>query len=215
MQQNLQQECFNDAPRTVSVYASLLLLAGQGTALAAPALSSNLTSLSRDRTIQVAQSLPASLSHIATRRVRSDLASRLNVSPESLQVIEVTQQISDISVAKLRASFLIYPLGSELVPDGREGEAGFQLNQQSSHYAPFHVAISVPSSLAGIKQIGDRAGWRVFPTNRDGLFDVIEFWVENRLMLELLTPTMVPKYLQTLDPETLPALIEQMFLVDA
>ncbi len=109
----------------------------------------------------------------------------------------------------------IYPLGSELVPDGREGEAGFQLNQQPSHYAPFHAAISVPSSLAEIKRIGDRAGWRVFPTNRDGLFDVIEFWVENRLMLELLTPTMVPKYLQTLNPETLPALIEQMSMVDA
>lgn len=60
---------FYDAPRTVSVYASLLLLAGSDAALAAPALSSNLTSLSRDRTTQVAQSLPAS-SHIATRRVR-------------------------------------------------------------------------------------------------------------------------------------------------
>ena len=108
----------------------------------------------------------------------------------------------------------IYPRGSELVPDGREGEAGFQLNQQPSHYAPFHVAISVPSSLEEIKQIGDRAGWRVFPTNREGLFDVIEFWVENRLMLELLTPAMAAKYLQALNPETLPALIEQMSLVN-
>ncbi len=109
----------------------------------------------------------------------------------------------------------LYPLGSELIPDGREGEAGFQLNPQSSHYAPFHAAISVPSSLEEIQQIGDRAGWRVFPTSREGLFDVIEFWVENRLMLELLTPTMAPKYLQALNPETLPALIEQMSLVSA
>ena len=71
--------------RTISIYASLLLLAGQGAALAAPspALSSS---------SQIAQSLPTSLSRLATRRVRSDLASRLNVSPESLQTIEVTPQ---------------------------------------------------------------------------------------------------------------------------
>ncbi len=79
-------------PRSISVYASLLLLAGSGAALAAPALSSNLISFARDRTTtQVAQS-PSASSHIATRRVRNDLASRLNVSPKSLQVIEVIQQ---------------------------------------------------------------------------------------------------------------------------
>lgn len=109
----------------------------------------------------------------------------------------------------------LYPSGSELIPDAHEGESGFQLTQQSSHYAPFHAAISVPSSLEEIERIGDRAGWRVFLASREGLFDVIEFWVENRLMLELLTPTMAQKYLQTLNPETLPALIEQMSLVNA
>ena len=71
--------------RTVGLYASLLLLAGQGTALTAPAAS-----LSAPAS-QIAQSLPTS-SRLATRRVRSDLASRLNVSPESLQIVEVTQQ---------------------------------------------------------------------------------------------------------------------------
>lgn len=72
--------------RTVSIYASLLLLAGQGAALAAP--SASLSSPAS----QIAQSLPTSLSRRATRRVREDLAGRLNVSPEGLQIVEVTQQ---------------------------------------------------------------------------------------------------------------------------
>ena len=72
--------------RPVSLYASLLLLAGQGAALAAPSASLSFP------VSQIAQSLPTSLSRLATRRVREDLASRLNVSPESLQIVEVTQQ---------------------------------------------------------------------------------------------------------------------------
>ena len=109
----------------------------------------------------------------------------------------------------------LYPLGSELIPNAWEGEAGFQINQQFSHYTPFHAAISVAISLEEIERIGTREGWRVFSASRDGLFDVIEFWVENRLMLEFLTPAMAHKYLQALDPDTLPALINQLTLVDA
>jgi hypothetical protein len=92
-------------------------------------------------------------------------------------------------------------LGSELIPDAYEGQAGFQLNQQPSRYTPVHAAISVPISLEEIERIGTREGWRVFPCNRDGLFDVVEFWVENRLMLELLTPAIAPTYLRVFHPD--------------
>jgi hypothetical protein len=95
----------------------------------------------------------------------------------------------------------LYPLGSELIPDAWEGQAGFQLNEQlSSQYTPVHAAFSVPVSLEEIERIGEREGWRVFPANRDGLFDVIEFWVENRLMLEFLTPAMAQKYMRVFSP---------------
>ncbi len=109
----------------------------------------------------------------------------------------------------------LYPLGSEMIPNAHEGEAGFQLNQQVSHYTAFHAAISVPIGLEEIERIGLREGWRVFPANRDGLFDVVEFWLENRLMMELLTPAIAPQYLKALNPETLPAMIEQFALVEA
>ncbi|PSB26486.1 hypothetical protein [Stenomitos frigidus] len=108
-----------------------------------------------------------------------------------------------------------YPIGSELIPDSYQGQAGFQINQNRARYTFVHAALSVPASLEEIERIGDREGWRVFLANRDGLFDVIEFWVENWLMLELLTPIMTPKYLQALNPETLPALIDQFTLVES
>lgn len=101
----------------------------------------------------------------------------------------------------LTAPFGRLTLGSELIPDAYEGQAGFQVNQQPSLYTPVHAAISVPVSLEEIERIGTREGWRVFPCNRDGLFDVVEFWIENRLMLELLTPAITPTYLSVFHPD--------------
>lgn len=109
----------------------------------------------------------------------------------------------------------LYPLGTELTPDRLEGQVGFQFEQSSSNYTPFHAAISVPANLEEIERIGAREGWRVYPCSRDGIFDVVEFWVENRLMLELLTPTMAAQYMECLSPEHLPALIEQFTMAPA
>ncbi|NEP18038.1 MAG: hypothetical protein F6J97_14220 [Leptolyngbya sp. SIO4C1] len=109
----------------------------------------------------------------------------------------------------------IYPLGSELIPDAHEGQAGFRLRPQVAHYVSFHVAISVPISLEKIERIAAREGWRVLPCSRDGLFDVIEFWVENWLMIELLTPAMTAKYLEAFSPERLAGMVDQLVLVEA
>lgn len=111
--------------------------------------------------------------------------------------------------------FEFYPLGTELIPDNYQGQAGFQLNPQPTHYTSVHAAISVPASLEELERIGEREGWRVFPANRDGLFDVVEFWVENRLMLELLTPAIAHRYLSIFSPQRLPELIDQLALADA
>jgi hypothetical protein len=108
-----------------------------------------------------------------------------------------------------------YPNGSELVPAAHGDQAGFQLSPQTTRYSAFHAAISVPISLEEIERIGDREGWRVLFANRDGLFDVVEFWVENQLMFELLTPAMAAKYQAVLNPEHLPALVDQFSQVAA
>ncbi len=108
----------------------------------------------------------------------------------------------------------LYPARTELIPNAWEGQAGFQNNEQSSQYSSVHAALSVPISLEEIERIGTREGWRVFAANRDGLFYVVEFWIENRLMLELLTPAIAPTYLNVFSPQRLNGLKSQLAIAD-
>jgi hypothetical protein len=54
-------------------------------------------------------------------------------------------------------------------------------------FYPIHAALSVPVSRETIEAVGTREGWLVRQCDR-GPFQVIEVWVENSFMLELLTP---------------------------
>ncbi|MFN6559256.1 MAG: hypothetical protein RMY28_005560 [Nostoc sp. ChiSLP01] len=90
----------------------------------------------------------------------------------------------------------LYPLGSQIEPGEGDEECTFVHTAISSRFTDIHAAISVPISQQEIEQIGVREGWRVVRCNRDSFFDVIEFWVENRLMIEFLTPEMASVYLK-------------------
>jgi hypothetical protein len=87
----------------------------------------------------------------------------------------------------------VLPSDTVLVPG--ESEVQFQENTSSSEFIAVHAAISVPSSQEEIEQIARREGWRVLYGDR-GSFQVIEFWVENKLLLEFLPPAFVPRYLE-------------------
>src|SRR6476646_9958906 len=91
----------------------------------------------------------------------------------------------------------VFPLESVLVPaSDTEPSKVIQISHTSSFVAT-HAAISVPASQEQIEQIGEREGWQVARCNR-GPFNVIEFWLENRLMLEFLTPELTAYYLQSI-----------------
>jgi hypothetical protein len=109
----------------------------------------------------------------------------------------------------------IYPSGSEIIPGQGDRQAWFQQNAQTTTYSAIHAAISVSTSLEQIERIAAREGWRVLLCNRDGLFDVVEFWVENQLMLELLTPAIVHKYLNAMNPQNLEKLMNEMSQIEA
>jgi hypothetical protein len=97
----------------------------------------------------------------------------------------------------------VHPQGIELVPgDGNEAVQHRQ-SLLTPSYTPVHVAISVPASEREIYEIGLREGWRVARFNRGGFFDVIEFWVENHMLMELLPPAETEKYLAFMHPESL------------
>jgi len=101
----------------------------------------------------------------------------------------------------------IYPLGTELMPGDGDEQAVFVQHTSASRFTATHAAISVAASQEQIQQIGAREGWRVLHCNRDSFFDVIEFWVENTLMLELLPPEFTLQYLMFMQPQNL----EQLF----
>ncbi len=97
----------------------------------------------------------------------------------------------------------IYPLGTELLPGTGDEQVSFAANSRHAAYSATHAAISTVVSEDEIIAIANREGWRALRCSRDGFFDVIEFWVENRVLLELLPPDIVPKYLAFMQPEAL------------
>ncbi len=57
-------------------------------------------------------------------------------------------------------------------------------------------------SVDEIKAIGNREGWRTLVCNRDnGLFQLVELWIEDRFMLEVMTPEQTARYIEITDPE--------------
>jgi len=76
---------------------------------------------------------------------------------------------------------------------------------------PFHVLLSVPRSREEIEAIGAREGWRAKTFGRGipgqkPFFHVIEFWIENRLMIEVASPDMAEEYTTCLNSPAMSAI---------
>lgn len=97
----------------------------------------------------------------------------------------------------------VYPLGLELIPGEADDAVHCHRNIEPSDYTATHVAISVALDEPTVKGIAEREGWRALTCKRSVAFSVIEFWLENRVMIEFLTPEMASDYLSALAPENL------------
>jgi hypothetical protein len=87
-------------------------------------------------------------------------------------------------------------------------EARFVQSELRPRYVATHLNINTEKSIDAIRAIADREGWRVLIANRDrGLFQLIEVWVENTFMLEVMTPEMTARYVEIANP----AFIEKAF----
>ncbi|RKF20508.1 hypothetical protein D6851_10165 [Altericroceibacterium spongiae] len=60
-----------------------------------------------------------------------------------------------------------------------------------------HLAIGTGLTADDIFAIGEREGWFAQRLRRKMGFDVVELWIENRVMLEILTEEMQSDYLET------------------
>jgi hypothetical protein len=89
----------------------------------------------------------------------------------------------------------VFPLGTELIPGEGQSPPLFRHNPAASPFGATHAALSVQRTKEEIFALAGREGWRAVELPR-GQFRVIELWIENHVMLELLTEEMTREYLQ-------------------
>jgi len=89
----------------------------------------------------------------------------------------------------------VYPHGAELHPADGDADAVAVMNPQVSGFTASHAAIASPLEEAEIFAIAEREGWLAKYRKRGGQFGVIELWLENSTMIEVLTPKMQAEYL--------------------
>jgi len=89
----------------------------------------------------------------------------------------------------------VYPVGTEMFPDAGRGQAQFRHNGQATPYVATHATVSVEHTREAVLALAEREGWRALVLSR-GSFDVIEFWIENHVMLEVMTRDMTAAYLR-------------------
>jgi hypothetical protein len=92
----------------------------------------------------------------------------------------------------------VYPAGTELEPNGTTG--GTFVKRPARGYGSTHFALSVSTDAKKVEDIAQRAGWDCFVCNR-GPFHVIEVWVENQTMVEILPPDFAGEYLAFTRPD--------------
>src|SRR5471030_1077574 len=92
----------------------------------------------------------------------------------------------------------VYPAGTELQPNGVTG--GRFVKNGARGFGSTHFALSVATDATTVQAIAERAGWKCFDCNR-GPFHVIEVWVENETMVEILPPEYAREYLAFTRPD--------------
>lgn len=108
----------------------------------------------------------------------------------------------------------VTPAGTVLVPgEGlpdendldaatEEYEGRFVKSDIVPRYVATHLNTNTKKSIEDIREIAKREGWRVLVCNRgEGLFQLVEVWIENTFMLEVMTPEQTERYIEVTDPE--------------
>lgn len=80
-------------------------------------------------------------------------------------------------------------------------EAHFVRSEANKEFGPVHLNISTRLSVDEVRELAERNGWRNLVCNRDrGLFQLIEVWVDDRFMIEVMTEEQTARYREITDP---------------
>ena len=88
----------------------------------------------------------------------------------------------------------VYPADTAIEPGGPMGARAGRTDRPARHGA-VHFALSVDRQIGEIEAIAAREGWACHVCDRGGDFGVVELWIENRFMVELLPPAFAARYL--------------------
>lgn len=118
----------------------------------------------------------------------------------------------------------VTPAGTVLVPgEGlpdeddlsattEEFEGKFVKSELVPRYVATHLNISTRKTIEELRELAKSEGWRVLVANRgEGLFQLVEIWVENTFMLEVMTPEQTARYVEITDPKFIAQAFEQTF----
>lgn len=85
-----------------------------------------------------------------------------------------------------------------------EFEARFIKSEFVPRYVATHLNLSTKKSIDEIREMAKSEDWRVLVCNRDrGLFQLVEVWIENTFMLEVMTPEQTARYVEITDPKSM------------
>lgn len=82
-------------------------------------------------------------------------------------------------------------------PKAGSGRYVLENSETLQEYQAFHTALSVAIDDEAIMEIAKAAGWKT-GVRSNGPFSVVEVWIENRLLLEVLSPTQSDNYLKAM-----------------
>ena len=88
----------------------------------------------------------------------------------------------------------VYARGTELHP-GKDGAVGVQ--SAPRRYGATHFAMGTPLSGGQVMAIAEFMGWTANYCRRADRFGLIEIWIDDCLMIEVLTKSMQREYLET------------------
>jgi hypothetical protein len=97
-----------------------------------------------------------------------------------------------------RSSVEVYQRDLAFHPTDRAAEERYE---PTSRFSAFHAAMATPLSIDQVQDIGRRYGCHTSVCQRGPWFRVIEFWVDNTQMLEMLTPEMQQEYQSSITVE--------------
>lgn len=99
-----------------------------------------------------------------------------------------------------RASAIeVYQRGVALRPGDGADPVQERITPSPANVA-MHFAIGTHLDEKAVCELARKEGWRAVRQSRGGRFHVIEFWIENRIMIEVLTAEMQAEYLSAMTP---------------